>query len=359
MSKYWSKLVGALNPYEPGEQPQDQEYIKLNTNENPFAPSIYVIDKIKENINSTLRLYPDPNGSKLVTAIANYYNIDRDCVFLGNGSDEVLALSFLSFFKNKFSISFPDITYSFYPVYCDIFEIEFETFSLNENLEIDTNNIPNNAKGIIFPNPNAPTGVYLSTDHIEKLAKKFPETLIIIDEAYIDFGGTTSVPLTQHYENLLVIQTFSKSRSLAGLRIGYAVGNPKLIQALNRVKNSFNSYPLDRLAIEGGVAAIQDNEYFKHCCAEIIESREWTKNELTALSFKVLPSKANFLFAGHPEINANTLYLELKKKGILVRHFNKPKISNYLRISIGTRDDMETLVREIKAVINTKCVREK
>jgi len=352
MTKYWSTLAQNLTPYEPGEQPQDQQYVKLNTNENPFSPSGLVIEKIKENLNGSLRLYPDPNGLKLATAIAQYYGVSQDSVFLGNGSDEVLALSFLAFFKNKSSISFPDITYSFYPVYCDIFEIKHDTFSLNENFEIDIHNIPVNVEGVIFPNPNAPTGIYLSTDKIERLAQKFPEALIIIDEAYIDFGGTTSIPLTQHYENLLVVQTFSKSRSLAGLRIGYAVGNPKLIQALNRVKNSFNSYPLDKLAIEGGVAAMQDEAYFKQCCNKIIQLREWTKNELTALSFNVLPSNANFLFAAHPEIDASILYMQLKKRGVLVRHFNKPEISNYLRISIGTKDNMETLLRELKAVIN-------
>ncbi|MCU7835056.1 MAG: histidinol-phosphate transaminase [gamma proteobacterium symbiont of Taylorina sp.] len=351
MNKYWSKLVKALNPYEPGEQPQDQQYLKLNTNENPFPPSNIVIAKIKENVTESLRLYPDPDANKLKTALADYYNINCDYIFLGNGSDEVLAFSFLSFFKNKSSISFPDITYSFYPVYCDIFEIESETFSLNDQLEIDTKNISSKTEGIIFPNPNAPTGIFLDTREIEKLLVRFPDIVVIVDEAYIDFGGKTSIPLTQKYDNLLVIQTLSKSRSLAGLRVGFAIGHPNLIQALNRVKNSFNSYPLDMLAIEGGAAAIQDKKYFTYCCNDIIESREWVRNKLISMSFNVLPSKANFLFVSHSLYDASKLYIELKKKGILVRHFNKPNINHYLRISIGKKEDMELFLKALRSII--------
>jgi len=353
MEKYWSKLTKALSPYVPGEQPQDRKYLKLNTNENPFPPSDKVLTKVKDSVSDALRLYPDPNASRLKKAIANYYGIKEDNVFVGNGSDEVLAFSFLAFFKDKAPLSFPDITYSFYPVYCDIFEIESSLFSLDKDFSIDINKIPEKSGGIIFPNPNAPTGICLNLSDIETILHRFPNIVVIVDEAYIDFGGISSITLTEKYPNLLVVQTFSKSRSLAGLRVGFAIGHLGLIQALNRVKNSFNSYPLDNLAIEGAIAAIEDNEYFTHCCEAIIETRDYLIKELVSLSFQVLPSKANFLFVKHQKLDAALIYRELRENGILVRHFNKPTIDNFLRITIGKQEDMHLLVKCLKTIIDS------
>ncbi len=350
MSHYWSQLTQKLSPYVPGEQPQDQQYIKLNTNENPFPPSPAVIQRIREAVGIALRLYPDPEARKLKQAIADYYAISAEEVFVGNGSDEVLALSFLAFYKGK-SVSFPDITYSFYPVYCQLFEIEPLVFALNDRFEIAIDAIPKASQGIIFPNPNAPTGIALSRNRIESLLQANADKVVIVDEAYVDFGAETSVPLVSQYPNLLVVQTFSKSRSLAGMRIGFAIGQPALIDGLERVKNSFNSYPLDMLAIEAGIAAIQDREYFDRCRQAIIATRENTVTRLQALGFEVLPSQANFLFARHPAHDAESLYLALKRQGILVRHFNKPRIGNFLRITIGTTEDMQVFCETLAQLI--------
>ena len=351
MNKYWSQLTKTLSPYEPGEQPQDRKYLKLNTNENPFSPSKVALSKIKDSTCDILRLYPDPNALKLKSAIAKYYSVSSENIFVGNGSDEVLAFSFLAFFKDKKAISFPNITYSFYPVYCNLYEIEFNTFPLDSNFSIDIDNIDTNSGGIIFPNPNAPTGVYFGLPGIEAILDKFPHIVLIVDEAYIDFGGTSCIELVEKYHNLLVIQTFSKSRSLAGMRVGFSIGHPNLIQALNRVKNSFNSYPLDSLAIEGAIGAIEDNDYFIYCCTQIIEAREYLSNELESMSFLVLPSKANFLFVKHPKLDAATIYRKLKENGILVRHFDKPIIDDFLRITIGKKEEMILLVKSIKSII--------
>jgi len=351
MNKYWSQLATTLNPYEPGEQPQDRKYLKLNTNENPFPPSDVVLSKIKGSVCDTLRLYPDPDATKLKFSIANYYNINVDNIFVGNGSDEVLAFSFLAFFKDKSAITFPNITYSFYPVYCNIFEIEFNEFALDSNFSIDINKIEKNSGGIIFPNPNAPTGVYLGLPDIEKILIKFPNIVVVVDEAYIDFGGVSCIKLVEKYHNLLVIQTFSKSRSLAGLRVGFSIGHPNLIQALIRVKNSFNSYPLDSLAIVGSIAAIEDNTYFTQCCNQIIQTREYLANELASLSFLVLPSKANFLFVKHSKLSAAMLYNGLKENGILVRHFSNPLVNDFLRITIGKKEEMISCVKCMKSII--------
>lgn len=352
MNKYWSDLAGKLAPYEPGEQPQDNVYIKLNTNENPYPPSPRALQEITETVSDGLRLYPDPEAVKLKQAIASYYSVSETCVFTGNGSDEVLALAFMAFFKDRSDIAFPDITYSFYPVYCKLFEIDFCTFPLNAHFEIDVNAIPDTSGGIIFPNPNAPTGIALDLEQIESLLRKFSERVVIIDEAYIDFGGRSAVELTGSYPNLLVIQTLSKSRSLAGMRVGYAIGHEDLISALNRVKNSFNSYPLDALAIAGAVAAIQDREHFADCCRKIIDTREWLSEQLGELSFEVLPSSANFVFARHPRQNAGELYRQLKQRGILVRHFDKPGIDDFLRITIGTNDDMARFCDTLRAIMD-------
>ncbi|MGF1486210.1 MAG: histidinol-phosphate transaminase [Prochloraceae cyanobacterium] len=352
MSKYWSEVLKNLTPYKAGEQPQNQIYIKLNTNENPYPPSPEAIEKIKYLASGELRLYPDPEANELKKAIADYYNADRNNVFVGNSSDEVLALSFISFFKQKEPILFPDLTYSFYPVYCSLYEIKYQCIPLTEKFDIKIEDYDRTNGGIIFPNPNAPTGKYLELNKIETLLQQNKDSVVIIDEAYIDFGGETCISLIDRYPNLLVTQTFSKSRALAGLRVGFAVGNKELIEGLNRVKNSFNSYPLDRLAIGGGVAAILDREYFDRCCNLIIKTREWTKEALTSLGFYVLPSKANFLFIKHPKYSGKFIYEQLKNKGILVRYFDKDRIREFVRVSIGTIEDMKKFIEAIEVIIN-------
>ncbi|MFV1982022.1 MAG: histidinol-phosphate transaminase [Thiohalomonadales bacterium] len=351
MTKFWSELTSQLHPYEAGEQPQDQQYLKLNTNENPYPPSPKVVSRIKEFVTDSLRLYPDPDASKLKNAISELYSVDSSNIFVGNGSDEVLALSFMAFFKQKQAITFPDISYSFYPVYCNLFEIKYNCFNLNSDFEININTIPKSNGGIIFPNPNAPTSLYLETSKIELLLKQHNNTVIIVDEAYIDFAGESCISLIDKYPNLLVIQTLSKSRSLAGLRVGFAIGNSNLIDGLERVKNSFNSYPLDLLAIEGAVAAINDTQYFNSCCENIVATREWLITELKKLSFNVLASKTNFVFVKHKTKSASSLYKKLKQQGILVRYFDKPKINEYLRITIGLREDMEIFLNKLKILL--------
>jgi len=351
MTKFWSELTEKLQPYEAGEQPQDQHYLKLNTNENPFPPSPKVLTRLCECASDSLRLYPDPDAKNLKDSIARLHNLDSSTIFVGNGSDEVLALAFMTFFKQKHAITFPEISYSFYPVYCKLFEIDYNCFALNSKFEIDIDTIPKNNGGIIFPNPNAPTSICLDRAKIELLLTQNKDSVVIIDEAYIDFGGESCISLINQFPNLLVIQTLSKSRSLAGLRVGFAIGDSNLIAGLERVKNSFNSYPLDLLAIEGAVAALDDTEYFSECCMEIISTRDWLSTELQQLSFEVLDSKTNFVFVKHSSRSAKDLYQELKQQGILVRYFDKPKINNYLRITIGRRQDMVLFLEKIKALV--------
>lgn len=351
MTKFWSELTTQLQPYEAGEQPQDQRYLKLNTNENPYPPSQKVLMQINHYASDSLRLYPDPEATKLKKAISKLYDIDSNTIFVGNGSDEVLAFSFMAFFKQQRAITFPDISYSFYPVYCNLFEIDYQCFEVNSNFEIDIDLIPKSNGGIIFPNPNAPTSLYLDTSIIEKILKQHNDSVVIVDEAYIDFGGLSCISLINKYPNLLIIQTLSKSRSLAGLRVGFAIGDCHLIKGLERVKNSFNSYPLDLLAIEGAVASIEDTEYFNVCRKNIISTREWLMSELMQLSFKVLPSRTNFVFVKHKSKSARSLYQQLKQQGILVRYFDKPKINEYIRITIGLRDDMEQFLEKLKTLI--------
>ena len=352
MNQYWSDILNSLTPYKAGEQPQNRTYIKLNTNENPYPPSQKSIEKIKDLASDELRLYPDPEANQLKKAISDYYNVPKDAVFVGNSSDEVLALSFLSFFQQKDPILFPDLTYSFYPVYCSLYNIKFECIPLTENFDIEIKDFTRTNGGIIFPNPNAPTGKYLETSKIETLLQQNQNSAVIIDEAYVDFGGESCIFLTAKYPNLLITQTFSKSRSLAGLRVGFAVGNPELIDGLNRVKNSFNSYPLDRLAIGGAVEAILDREYFDRCCNLIIKTREWTKEALESLGFYIVPSQANFLFVKHPHYSGKFIYEQLKNRGILVRYFDKDRIREFVRVSIGTIEDMKTFIDAIEIIIN-------
>jgi histidinol-phosphate aminotransferase len=337
-----------LTPYIPGEQLNKTGIIKLNTNENPFPPSPKVIEKIKKCVGSQLKKYPDPESSELKNSIANFYGIETNNVFIGNGSDEVLAHAFMAFFKDK-KLYFPNITYSFYPVYCKLYEINCQTIPLNKKLEIDINPYLSLDGNIIFPNPNAPTGIGMNLDAIEEILINNPNNLVVVDEAYIDFGGKSAVELTGKYKNLLIIQTFSKSRSLAGMRIGFAIGNAKLIEGLMRVKDSFNSYPLDRLAQAAGKAAIEDKDYFEYTCDEIIKNREWTMSELKIRGIDFLPSKANFIFVKLED--AENMYKKLKARKILVRYFKKTLIDGYLRISIGTKEEMEILVKNIDQIM--------
>jgi len=352
MSQFWSSTVQSLTPYVPGEQPKVDNLIKLNTNENPYPPSPKVVEVLQNTAGSSLRLYPDPNSQKLKQALAKYYQIKDNQVFVGNGSDEVLAHTFVALLKQQQPILLPDISYSFYPVYCNLFSVEYQAIPLDNNLQIDINDylqlsVKENG-GIIFPNPNAPTGQVLTLQQIETILQKNTQSVVVIDEAYIDFGGESAVKLIDTYDNLLVIQTFSKSRSLAGLRVGFAMGNELLIEALERVKNSFNSYPLDQFAINGATAAIEDSDYFIEIKEKILASRNYLAKEISSLGFKVIPSSANFIFVTHPQYEAEDLALFLRQQGIIVRHFIQDRIEQYLRITIGTQQECEALVKSLQ-----------
>ncbi len=351
MSRFWTSIINQLDPYVPGEQPKNTNLIKLNTNENPYGPSPLVLEVLRDTLNEALRLYPDPNAVELKAAIANYYQIDSKQVFVGNGSDEVLAHVFQGLLKHKDPLLFPDITYSFYPVYCGLYNINYVRPALDNAFNIDIDDYKQANGGIIFPNPNAPTGNALSLEKIKQLLEKNKNSVVVIDEAYIDFGGETATPLIEKYDNLLVIQTFSKSRSLAGLRVGFAMGHPDLIEGLERVKNSFNSYPLDRLAIAGAVKAIEDDAYFKEATDKIIASRQYVTDELDKIGFNVLPSSANFVFARHEKQNASDIFQKLREKNIIVRHFNHERINQFLRISIGTQKECEALIDALRLII--------
>lgn len=351
MSKYWSELTRRLVPYVPGEQPKIQNLIKLNTNENPYPPSPKVIAAIDTFDKTRLRLYPDPNYDVVKAALAEYHGVAHNQVFVGNGSDEVLALAFMAFFKQITPILFPDISYSFYPVYCDLFEIAYQQPPLDKKFEIVLDDYPSDNGGIIFPNPNAPTGHALSLAAIRALLQRNTESVVMVDEAYVDFGGESAIALVNEFPNLLVVQTLSKSRSLAGVRVGFAIGHADLIEGLERVKNSFNSYPLDMLAMQSAVAAMQDEEYFQATRQKIIASREWTITQLAQLGFDVIPSTANFIFATHPVHDAAKIFAELRERKILVRYFNKPRINQHLRITIGTQQECEALVTALKEIV--------
>ncbi|MEE9445942.1 MAG: histidinol-phosphate transaminase [Cocleimonas sp.] len=351
MSKFWSKRIHELDPYTPGEQPQDQQYIKLNTNENPYPPSPKAIEAMRSAADESMRLYPDPNAKVLKRAIAEYYSLNENQVFVGNSSDEVLAHTFVALLKQEKPLLFPDISYSFYPAYCSLFGITSKWIPLDENFLIQAKDYEGENGGIIFPNPNAPSGIALSLPEIEKILKANPDSAVVVDEAYIDFGADTAVPLIANYPNLLITQTFSKSRSLAGLRVGFALGQPELIEGLERVKNSFNSYPLDRAAIAGATASIQDKAYFEETCQKIIATRERTTASLETMDFLVLPSKTNFVFAKPKSHDAELLYKQLKESGILVRYFSEPRIDGFLRITIGTDSEMDTFLEKLDAML--------
>lgn len=350
--KKWENNVRKVIPYTPGEQPDQPDMIKLNTNENPYPPAPGVARALQGAETDSLRLYPDPAAGDLVGAIAQAYGLKNEQVFVGVGSDDVLAMSFLTFFNSEKPILFPDITYSFYDVWADLFRIPYRRPALDENFHICKEDYFRENGGIVFPNPNAPTGVELPPAEVEEIVKHNPDTVVIVDEAYVDFGGKTALPLIEKYDNLLVVQTFSKSRSMAGMRIGFACGNEKLIKYLNDVKYSFNSYTMNRTSILAGVEAIRDEAYFRETCNKIIETREWTKRELAKLGFTFQDSMANFIFASHKTCPAKELFQALREEHIYVRYFDKERISNHLRITIGTEEEMEKLIEFLKKYLN-------
>lgn len=345
----WRDNIRQVVPYTPGEQPKRTNLIKLNTNENPYPPSKKV-QEMMEQITGW-RLYPDPAASRLVHALADYHGLNDDQVFVGVGSDDVLAMSFMTFFNSEKPIFFPDITYSFYDVWADLFKIPYETKVLDDQFHIRKEDYEPENGGVIFPNPNAPTGVLVDLDFIEDIIRANQDVIVMIDEAYIDFGGVSAKPLIEKYENLLVVQTYSKSRSLAGLRIGYAMGNPELIKALNDVKYSFNSYTMNQPAIMIGAAVLEDEEYFKEVTEKIIRTREWFKKEMAKLGFSFEDSKSNFLFVTHKTANAKEIFEAAKQKDIFVRYFDKPRINNYLRITIGTDEEMKRFLDFVEAFL--------
>ncbi len=354
MKKSWEKNIRKVVPYTPGEQPNQPDMIKLNTNENPYPPSPRVEQVLRNMKTETMRLYPDPTAGELVRAIAQRYGLKEEQVFVGVGSDDVLAMSFLTFFNSQKPILFPDITYSFYDVWANLFQIPYERPALDEGFCIRKEDYFRENGGVIFPNPNAPTGIALPLDEVEEIIKRNPDVVVIVDEAYIDFGAESALPLIEKYENLLVVQTFSKSRSMAGMRIGFACGNPVLIKYLNDVKYSFNSYTMDCTAIAAGAEAVRDEEYFKSTCQKIIETREWAKKELKELGFTFADSKANFIFASHESCPAEELFAALREAHIYVRYFPGERTGNYLRITVGTKEEMEKFFAFLKEYLRKR-----
>jgi histidinol-phosphate aminotransferase len=351
MSRFWSPIVHALEPYVPGEQPKGTNLVKMNTNENPYGPSPKVLAAIQSYDAERLRLYPDPDAGDLKQAIADYYDVKRQQVFVGNGSDEVLAHIFQGLFQQAEPILFPDISYSFYPVYCGLYSIDYVLIPLDDDLAINTADYVRNNGGIIFPNPNAPTGRLLALEDIERLLKLNADSVVVVDEAYVDFGGRSAIGLVDRFPNLLVTQTLSKSRSLAGLRIGLAIGHIDLIEAIIRVKDSFNSYPLDSLAIAAGIAAFEDKAYFDLTCQRVIQSRDAVVAELVTLGFEVIPSAANFVFVRHKQQDALVLSAGLRAQGVIVRHFKQERIAQYLRITIGSEQNNQRLLTVLKSLV--------
>lgn len=354
VSRFWSRVVQEITPYESGEQPQNQQLIKLNTNENPYPPSRLVLNAMRQALTDNLRLYPDPNCTKLKEAAGQYFRLPTNHIFVGNGSDEILAFCYRAFFNPGEKILFPDITYSFYEVYANMFEISYNTIVLADQFEVPVEEFFRENRGIILANPNAPTGKLLAIESIERILVNNPDSVVIIDEAYIDFGGTSSTQLISSYQNLLVVRTFSKSRSLAGLRVGLALGHPDLIEALDRVKNCFNSYTIDRVALAGAEQSLRDSKSFQANVNRIIHTRSIITNKLRLLGFNVIDSKANFIFITHSGMSAVEILDKLKLQNIYVRHFNKPKIDNYLRVSIGTDQEMEVFYQAIKEIVHRR-----
>ncbi len=359
MSRFWSTVVHGLTPYVPGEQPKLDNLVKLNTNEHPYGPSPRALEAIRAATGDGLRLYPDPNADALKAALARRHGVEPQQVFVGNGSDEVLAHAFMALLKHARALWFPDISYSFYPVYCGLYGIAHRQVPLAEDFSIRVEDyLPQPGQtdaerpgAIIFPNPNAPTGRLLALAEVERIVAGNPDAVVLVDEAYVDFGGDSAIALVDRHPNLLVTHTFSKSRSLAGLRVGYAVGHADLIEGLERVKNSFNSYPLDRLAIAGAVASVEDEDFFQDSCRKVIATREKLVADMQALGFEVLPSAANFIFARHPNHDGAALTAALRQRAIIVRHFKAPRIDQFMRITIGTDAQCATLVAALRELI--------
>jgi histidinol-phosphate aminotransferase len=352
MSRFWSSLTHTLMPYVPGEQPRMAELVKLNTNESPIGPSPRVLEAIRAAAADTLRLYPDPQATALRTALAAYHQVRPEQVFVGNGSDEVLAHAFAALLKHEAPLLFPDITYSFYPVYCRLFDIAFEAVPLDDAMQVRVADYRRPSGAIIVPNPNAPTGVALSRAQIATLLEEHPDAPVVIDEAYVDFGAETAIPLVANHPNLLVVQTMSKSRALAGLRVGYAIGDVALIEALTKVKDSFNSYPLGSPAQAGAIAAVEDEAYFQDSRARVIAGRRRLNEGLAQLGFEVLPSAANFVFARHPAHEGAALAAALRQRAVIVRHFAAPRISDYLRITVGTGAQIDRLLSALSDILD-------
>lgn len=346
----WESNVRRVEPYVPGEQPKDKNIIKLNTNENPYPPSPKAAEGMKAFETDRMKLYPDPDSTVLVDALAERYGVKPSQVFVGVGSDDVLSMAFMTFFNSDKPVLFPDITYSFYDVWAEVYRIPYRQIPLDENLHINPSDYKTENGGIIFPNPNAPTGVLESVEMIEEIVKSNPQSVVIIDEAYIDFGGESCLPLVEKYENLLVVQTFSKSRSMAGMRIGFAIGNEKLIKFMNDVKFSVNSYTMNPVTQLCGAQSVKDEEYFQKTVNMIIDTREMTKERLSALGFTFPDSMSNFIFASHKTKPAGEIFEELKKRKIFVRYWNKPRINNSLRITVGTPEEMDCLIKALEEI---------
>lgn len=352
MKKYFSKLAAAQTPYTPGEQPKVENLIKLNTNENPYPPSHHVIEAIEKEFNASLRLYPDPTTSALNEALAKRFDVMPENIFTGNGSDEVLAMCFMAFFDTDKPVKMYNISYSFYDVYANLCNINVDYANLNEDFTVPVDKLFDSKGGVLIANPNAPTGIELSTDAIIKIIENNKDRVVIVDEAYVEFGGTSVIPLTKKYDNLLVVRTMSKAQCLAGLRVGYAVGDKNLIDALLTIKNSINSYTLDRIAIAAATAATEDTEYFENINKQIAETREYFAKKLKELGFTVLPSKTNFVFAKLNGTEGKTIMDHLRKNKILVRHFDREEIKDFVRISIGTKEQMDICIDVLKQLVN-------
>lgn len=356
MSRFWSAVTHGLTPYVPGEQPKIDKLVKLNTNEHPYGPSPRALAAIREATSDALRLYPDPNADRLKTVLAARHGVEADQVFVGNGSDEVLAHAFQGLLKHERALWMPDVSYSFYPVYCGLYGVASRAIPLTTDLSIDADDyLPRGDErpgAIIFPNPNAPTGRLLPLTEVERIVSGNPDAVVLVDEAYVDFGGDSAISLVDKYPNLLVVHTFSKSRSLAGLRVGFAIGHRDLIEGLERVKNSFNSYPLDRLAIAGAVASVEDEAWFRESCRKVIATREALVAQMMELGFEVLPSAANFIFARHPQRDGAELAAALRERAIIVRHFKAPRIDQFLRITVGTDEQCAILVGALRNILS-------
>lgn len=354
MNRYWSQTARALSPYVPGEQPRMANLVKLNTNESPFGPSPRALEAMRAAAIDSQRLYPDPEAIELREALAAHHGVKPEQVFVGNGSDEVLAHAFVALLKQPKPLLYPDVTYSFYPVWAQLFDVATETVPLDEGMRIRLSDYRREAGSIVIANPNAPTGIALPRAEIARLLENRPDIPVLIDEAYVDFGGESAVPLVADHPNLLVVQTMSKSRALAGLRVGYAIGDAGLIEALRRVKDSFNSYPLGRVAQAGATESVRDDAYFRESCARVVASREAMTRQLTDLGFVVLPSSANFVFARHPAKGGAELAAGLRERAVLVRHFNKPRTASWLRITVGTDDDIRRLIAASAEILGTR-----